>query len=135
MPHASRFEQFHRAAIQHKSPLRAAENPTTPSAVLWQLAWHHNPDIRQAVADNRNSNEQTLWLLANDSNPDVRFALAENHHVPDRILEMLAYDENPYVAQRAVRTKIKKQAAQEYSRLVDRLTQSCQSKVSANATT
>jgi hypothetical protein len=75
-----------------------------PASMLEQLAQHHDPSVREAVADNINTPIDTLWMLAADESADVRYAMAENHNVPIAILSYLTDDANPYVACRARRT-------------------------------
>jgi hypothetical protein len=72
-----------------------------PATMLEQLASHHDPSVREAVADNMNTPIDTLWVLAADECVDVRYAIAENHNIPIAVLSFLTEDENPYVACRA----------------------------------
>jgi hypothetical protein len=83
---------------------RIAENSSLTPSLLEQLAGHHSPYVREAVADNGNTPEDTLWLLARDECVEVRYAMAENHNLLRSILEALSSDENPYVAMRAQAT-------------------------------
>lgn len=69
--------------------------------MLEQLAFHANPLVREAVADNTNTPLDTLWMLAEDESVEVRYAMAENHNMAFPILAALQEDENPYVSCRA----------------------------------
>jgi hypothetical protein len=84
--------------------IHAAEDTSTASHLLEQLALSDNADVRIAVADNSCTPIDLLSALARDENPDVRYAIAENHNIDRDVLAMLLEDDNPYVADRARRT-------------------------------
>ena len=58
--------------------------------LLAELAQHYNPQIREEVADNRNTPREALSLLAKDSDFGVVFAVAENPSTPRRLLKSLS---------------------------------------------
>lgn len=104
-----------------------AEDANTPDSLLWQLAWHSDAAVREAVADNPSTNLRTLWLLANDHNLDVRYALAENHNLSEKVLSALCRDDNPYVALRAEKTLRKKNPGYESAELIEQFAAVCHS--------
>lgn len=72
--------------------------------LLSGLACHANPDVRSAVASNRNLPEELVWKLAEDTAFNVRASLADNQFLATFILESLAEDEDERIAQRAIRS-------------------------------
>jgi len=78
--------------------------PSTPPAILRELAFHPDKEVRAALADNPNVPAEALSTLCRDEDPDIRYGLAENHRLPEATLALLACDDNPYVAARAART-------------------------------
>lgn len=88
-----------------KEWIKAIErNVVIPAFILRRLAGHTNPDLRTALADNRNSPPDLLMFLTDDTNADVRYAMAENHNNSMVVLQKLAKDLNPYVSSRAEKT-------------------------------
>ncbi|VEP18345.1 conserved hypothetical protein [Hyella patelloides LEGE 07179] len=69
-----------------------AQNPSTKSIILEQLACDENSSIRRNVAENPSTPPETLELLAKDSNNGVRNSAAGNHNTSISILQSLATD-------------------------------------------
>jgi hypothetical protein len=63
--------------------------------LLQQFAQDPNPQIRAAVAANRNTPQTTLTELARDPQPQVRQAVANNRNTPETTLAELARDPDP----------------------------------------
>ena len=83
---------------------RVAENPATPTWLLYHLSQDEDHHVREMLAENPCVTQELLRFLAKDNCDDVRFGLAENPQMPLEILETLIEDKNPYIAARAVKT-------------------------------
>ena len=63
---------------------------TSDRALLFELAAHDHPQVRQEVADNLNAPVELLRLLVNDEDFDVVFAVAEHPRTPSDVLRFLS---------------------------------------------
>lgn len=61
------------------------------------LSKDENPDVRDAVAWNKNSPTEVLVTLSQDKDSSVRKTVAMNKNTPTDILVMLSKDEYPSV--------------------------------------
>ncbi len=78
-----------------------AKSPQTPKNSLKWLAFHENPNIRKAVAKNRNSDLEILAILARDENESIRMTVAENPLVDKEFLLKLLNDGQGTVVKKA----------------------------------
>lgn len=83
---------------------RLAEHPSLSFEDMRSLCFHHDCEVRSALAGNCRVPGEICRHLVNDENPDVRYALAENYQIDQAILSALLEDENPFVAARARQT-------------------------------
>jgi WD40 repeat protein len=80
------------SALSREQRMKVASDIYTRGEILSELANDRDPDVRRAVAGNRNTPISILDRLANDEDLDVRRAIAGNRSTPPEILEILARD-------------------------------------------
>ena len=80
---------------------KVAKNPNTPATTLKWLATHHKPEVRRAVATNRNANMEIVLILANDADENVRCYLLDNVALNQDTLVKLCDDLSPLVSEKA----------------------------------
>lgn len=82
-----------------------AKNPSTPVAILNQLASDKKTDVRASVADNTGAPVELLDMLAKDKQMAVRRNVAENPKTRKETLAVLAKDKDGDVARGVARNR------------------------------
>ena len=98
----------------HHLVKRVADHPATAEETLSRLVYHNHPDVRAALAGNKNLPLEMQLVLAKDEHPDVRFSLAESYEIDPAVLAALIEDDNPFVADRARTTLQRLQSGAAY---------------------
>lgn len=80
-----------------RSKVERAQDPTTSSAELAELAESGDPAVRLAVAGNASASEEALLSLATDGDAPVKLALLERPELPEEVFSRLRTDEDPAV--------------------------------------
>lgn len=75
---------------QEGDRILAANDPATPSYVLYDLATDASHKVRIAVASNPSAGELSLTELLNENDPEIISAVVDNDLCPDE-LKLLAY--------------------------------------------